>query len=47
MFENLGKYSTDEFKKKGIFSLSDFERVSGDSDSLLTPTRFVNLLEHL
>ena len=46
-FENVGKYSTDEFKKKGIFSLGDFERISGDSNSLLTPTLLVKLLQHL
>ena len=46
-FENVGKYPTDEFKNKGIFSLKDFERVSQDSSTLLTPTQLVKLLQHL
>ena len=46
-FDNVGKYSSDEFTKKGIFSLRDFERVSGDSNPLLTPTHLVKLLQHL
>ena len=37
----------ENFKKKGIFPFSTFERISGNSGHLLTPSRLVNLLEHL
>lgn len=46
-FEKGGKLLCDEFKKKGIFSLNDFERISGIADPLLTHPRFIELLKHL
>ena len=36
-----------DFKKKGIFPFSTFEKISASSDHLLTPSRLVKLLEHL
>ena len=35
------------FKRKGIFPFSTFERISGSSEQLLTPSRLVRILEHL
>ena len=46
-FENAGKLLSDEFKKKGIFNSEDFEQISATSDSLLTHSRFIELLKHL
>lgn len=48
-FEKVGKQQMKSFKKKGIFSISEFERISSrkPSESVLTPTKFGNLLEHL
>ena len=37
----------EDFKKKGIFLFSTFEKISASSDHLLTPSRLVKLLEHL
>ena len=37
----------EDFKKKGIFPFSTFEKISASSDHLLTPSRLVKLLEHL
>ena len=50
-FEQVGKHVMDDFKK-GIFSFSDFERISNRNNpdpllSLLTPSLFVKLLEYL
>lgn len=46
-FEKAGHVQSERFKKKGIFSYKDFERVNMASDPLLTPSRFISLLEHL
>ena len=46
-FEKAGKLLCDEFKKKGIFSLEDFERINTVSNPLLTHPRFIELLKHL
>lgn len=46
-FENAGELLCDEFEKKGIFSLEDFERISVTSDPLLTHPRFIELLKLL
>ena len=46
-FEKAGKLLCDEFKKKGIFSLEEFERINTTSDPLLTHSRFLELLKHL
>ena len=35
------------FKRKGIFPFSTFERISGSSEQLLTPSQLVKILEHL
>ena len=41
-------HALDEFKKKGIFSFQDFEKICGTtSDPLLTHSHFFELLKHL
>jgi hypothetical protein len=37
----------DEFKKKGIFSLSEFETISSRTDTKIKPFQFAKLLERL
>ena len=48
-FEKTGKHQTDEFRHKGIFSLSRFEsiRLREKSNNLITPFKFAKLLERL
>ena len=46
-FENLRKLRSTIFKRKGIFSLRDFEIVNKDLYPMLPPKRFLQLLEHL
>ena len=46
-FDKTNRVVQENFKKKGIFSFSTFEMISGGSDHLLTPSRLVKLLEHL
>ena len=46
-FDKADPVVREDFKKKGIFPFSIFERISGSSGHLLTPSRLVNLLEHL
>ena len=46
-FDKASPVDQEDFKKKGIFSYSTFERISASSDHLLTPSRLVKLLEHL
>ena len=46
-FSKVGPAVQEDFKKKGIFPFSTFERISGSSEQLLTPSRLVKLLEHL
>ena len=46
-FDKADPVIREDFKKKGIFPFSTFERISGSSGHLLTPSRLVNLLEHL
>ena len=46
-FDKADPVVREDFKKKGIFPFSTFERISGSSGYLLTPSRLVNLLEHL
>ena len=48
-FEKAGKKSADQFKKKGIFSLCDFERIHRKSDcaGIMKPTQFAELLKAL
>jgi GTPase SAR1 family protein len=47
-FEKAGKLLCDEFKKKGIFSFQEFERICATtSDPLLTHSCFFELLKHL
>ena len=46
-FDKADPVDQEDFKKKGIFSYSTFERISASSDHLLTPSRLVKLLEHL
>ena len=46
-FDNVDPAIREYFKKKGIFPFSTFERISGNSEQLLTPSRLVKILEHL
>ena len=48
-FEKAGKQLTQSFKQKGIFSLSEFEKISSRkvSKSIITPFQFGLLLEQL
>ena len=46
-FNKVDPAIQEAFKKKGIFPFSTFERISGSSEQLLTPSRLVKILEHL
>ena len=46
-FDKTSPAVREDFKKKGIFPFSTFEKISASSDHLLTPSRLVKLLEHL
>jgi hypothetical protein len=46
-FEKSSKQVMDEFKKKGIFSLSEFEKISSRTDTKIKPFQFAKLLERL
>ena len=46
-FEKSSKQTMDEFKKKGIFSLSEFEKISSRTDTNIKPFQFAKLLERL
>ena len=46
-FKTTSKQVMDEFKKKGIFSLSQFEAISASNNSSLKPFLFAKLLECL
>ena len=46
-FDKTDPVVREDFKKKGIFPFSTFEKISASSDCLLTPSRLVKLLEHL
>jgi len=46
-FDKVDPAIREYFKKKGIFPFSNFERISGSSEQLLTPSRLVKLLEYL
>ena len=46
-FDKASPVVREDFKKKGIFPFSTFEKISASSDHLLTPSRLVKLLEHL
>ena len=46
-FDKVDPAIREYFKKKGIFPFSTFERISGNSEQLLTPSRLVKILEHL
>ena len=46
-FDKADPVIREDFRKKGIFPFSIFKRISGSSGHLLTPSRLVNLLEHL
>ena len=46
-FDKADPVVRENFKKKGIFPFSTFEKISASSDHLLTPSRLVKLLEHL
>ena len=46
-FDNVGKYPHETFKNKGVFALSDFERISSRSGQILPSNLFAKLLEHL
>ena len=47
MFEKTTKQTMDDFKKKGIFSLSEFETISSKTNTSIKPYKFVKLLESL
>ena len=46
-FEKTSKQVMDDFKKKGIFSLSEFEKISSRSGTNIKPFQFAKLLERL
>ena len=46
-FENAGPLLSDNFEKKGVFFLKDFEQFNPTPDPLLTHSRFLELLKHL
>ena len=46
-FENTTKQTMDDFKKKGIFSLSEFETISSKTNTSIKPYKFAKLLESL
>jgi hypothetical protein len=46
-FEKTTKQTMDDFKKKGIFSLSEFETISSKTDTSVKPYKFAKLLESL
>ena len=46
-FEKVGQLPMEEFKRKGIFSVAEFERISMRNQSCITPFQFGKLLEHL
>lgn len=46
-FDKTDPVVWEDFKSKGIFPFSTFERISRNSDDLLTPELLVKLLEHL
>ena len=46
-FDKVDPAIQEYFKRKGIFPFSTFERISGSSEQLLTPSRLVKILEHL
>ena len=46
-FENTTKQTMDDFKKKGIFSLSEFEIISSKTNTSIKPYKFAKLLESL
>ena len=46
-FDKASPVVREDFKKKGIFPFSTFEKISASSDHLLTSSRLVKLLEHL
>ena len=46
-FENVGKQQVDDFKKRGIFSLAEFENIYSRTDSSMKGFQFLKLLEKL
>ena len=46
-FDKVDPAIREYFKRKGIFPFSTFERISGSSEQLLTPSWLVKILEHL
>jgi hypothetical protein len=46
-FEKTSKQTMDDFKKKGIFSLSEFETISSKTNTSIKPYKFAKLLESL
>ena len=46
-FEKSGKQQMDQFKKKGIFSIAEFERISDKNEAEITSFQFQKLLESL
>ena len=46
-FETAGTLLSDDFEKKGLFFLKDFEQINPTPDPLLTNSCFLELLKHL
>ena len=46
-FDRVGQLPMEEFKQKGIFSVTEFERISANSESGMTSYQFGKLLESL
>ena len=45
-FEATGQHREQQFQQTGIFTLSEIERLTAQSDKLFTPARLVKLLEY-
>ena len=46
-FDKMGKQAIEDFKKKGIFSLEQFEAISSRTNTSMKPFEFAKLLESL
>ena len=46
-FEAIGHHREQQFQQTGIFTLSEIEKLTAQSDELFTPARLIKLLEYL
>ena len=46
-FEATGRHREQQFQQTGIFTLSEIEKLTAQSDELFTPARLIKLLEYL